>query len=380
VLDFGIAKAERSASPTLTREGTVLGSPAYMSPEQARGNGDVDARSDIWALTIVLYQLVTGELPFVADNDHALLWSIVETAPLPFHDLGLNEPELWNIVARGLEKKREDRWQGVLDFGKALAEWLLARGVEEDICHASLRAHWLEPKRKKEGDVLLSFFPSSPPSEEHLGAVGNSIPVTVSGPDSASGVRVASSPPAAQVASAVTQVAAPSGEQKPLAARPPRTMPRWAVMVAAPAVAFLIAALARTALRSRAEHSRDGAAPDRETAVETSNTANGANVRNHAQAHGGGTAEPPGGGAERAHGADRASAESRGATDPRGAASKSPDARVGSAPNNPASVAPTLAPSDPAASASAQRAQDRSKAIRRTTPKRKSTDLKDPFR
>ncbi|MET0594072.1 MAG: serine/threonine-protein kinase, partial [Polyangiaceae bacterium] len=73
VLDFGIAKAERSVSPHLTREGTVLGSPAYMSPEQARGIGDVDARSDIWALSIVLYQVLTGELPFVAENSNALL-------------------------------------------------------------------------------------------------------------------------------------------------------------------------------------------------------------------------------------------------------------------------------------------------------------------
>ena len=249
VLDFGIAKAERSVSPHLTREGTVLGSPAYMSPEQARGNADVDARSDIWALCVVLYQLVTGQLPFVADNGHALLWSIVEKPAVPFTELGVTEPELWTIVARGLEKSRDARWQTMSDLGKSLAEWLLGKGVEQDICHGNLRAQWLEPKRKKEGDVLLTFFPSAPPEALAVAMpiLPTHIPITLSG-DSASGVRVASSPPAV-AASAVTQVAAPVGENEPTGAK--LALPRWAVTAGAAVVALVIVVLARSALRSR---------------------------------------------------------------------------------------------------------------------------------
>ena len=248
VLDFGIAKAERSVSPHLTREGTVLGSPAYMSPEQARGNADVDARSDIWALCVVLYQLVTGQLPFVADNGNALLWSIVEKPALPFTELDVTEPELWTIVARGLEKSRDARWQTMSDLGKSLAEWLLGKGVEQDICHGNLRAQWLEPKRKKEGDVLLTFFPSAPPEALAVAMpiMPTNIPITLSGHDSASGVRVASSPPTV-AASAVTQVAAP--ENEPIGAK--HALPRWAVSAVAAVVALVIVVLARSALRAR---------------------------------------------------------------------------------------------------------------------------------
>src|SRR5262245_13327626 len=95
------------------------------------------------------------------------------------------------------------------DLGKALADWLIAKGVDNDICHANVRAQWLEPKRKKEGDMLLSFFPSGPPADLAAGvpALPHSIPITFSGHDSESGVRLASAPPPAIAANAVTQVA-----------------------------------------------------------------------------------------------------------------------------------------------------------------------------
>jgi serine/threonine-protein kinase len=338
VLDFGIAKAERSVSPHLTREGTVLGSPAYMSPEQARGNGNVDARTDIWALSIVLYQLITGELPFVAENSNALLWAIVENPPLSFVSLGIAEPELWTIVARGLEKDRDRRWPDMFDLGKALAEWLLSRGVDEDICHASLRARWIEPKRKKDGDVLLSFFPSDPPSDLQAPALPNSIPITLSGQDSSSGVRLASTPPSA-LAGAVTQIAPPTGPVAPVQAR--RAMPRWAIMVAAPVAAFVIAALARSALRGR---SHEMPPADRESTVR---------------------------------------AELPAAPRPHATSAEVPRASEPAAPSVAASAAASANGESPAAPPRA--VQDRAKtavpapAPKRAAPKRKSAELKDPF-
>jgi len=344
VLDFGIAKLESNVSPHLTREGTVLGSPAYMSPEQARGNADVDTRSDIWAICIVLYQLMTAALPFAAENSNALLWSIVEKPPVPLSELGVSEPELWSIVARGLEKTREARWQDMVDLGKALAEWLLARGVEEDICHASLRGRWLDPKRKQGGDVMHSFFPSGPPDMQSVPVVmPRSIPITLSGADSSSGVRLASSPPA-PIAEAVPAVASPSAEKTPVGAR--RPWKRWAITAIAPLVAFAIAAFARSALRSRDVRAAEAIGlPAPPTQVEA-------------------PAKKP---APHPVAADLESPTSAGAV---GAPAPA---------TSPASNAVTDPPA--VASASVQRStQDRAKPGRRTAPKRKTTELKDPFR
>jgi serine/threonine-protein kinase len=347
VLDFGIAKAERSVSPHLTREGMVLGSPAYMSPEQARGNADVDARSDIWALCVVLYQLVTGQLPFVADNGNALLWSIVEKPALPFTELGVTEPELWTIVARGLEKSRDARWQTMSELGKSLAEWLLGKGVEQDICHASLRAQWLEPKRKKDGgDVLLSFFPSDLPAALAVAMpiLPANIPITLSGHDSTSGVRAASSPPVAD-ANPVTQVAAPLGENEPISAR--RALPRWVVTVLAPVVALVVVVLARSALRS------GDARPDEPATT--------------------GVVEPR--------------LESASANDPRSPPMRTDLQAAGTAPAgaqptapSPAMGAAAASGTSAAASAPSRGAHDRPKPGRRPAVKRKPTEPKSPSR
>jgi eukaryotic-like serine/threonine-protein kinase len=340
VLDFGIAKLGRNVSPNLTREGTVLGSPAYMSPEQARGHLDVDARSDIWALSIVLYQLVTGQMPFAAENDNALLWSIVEKPPVAFADLGLAEPELWTIVARGLEKDRTARWQAMFDLGKALAEWLLARGVEEDICHASLRGRWLEGQRKKGGDVMNSFFPSDLPVEIKLALpLPNSIPIALPDHDSSSGVRLTSSAPV-PMAGAVTQVAANTVDVPPAAPR--RRLPHWTLTVLAPIVAFAIAAFARSALRAR------DARP---------NEASGPRAQQREQIEAPVVAPPP--------------LPTPNVENPASAANAAP-----SAPSPSVAVeAPAAAPA-----VSQRAAPDRAKPTRKPVPKRKSTELKDPFR
>ena len=80
LLDFGISKSLDQKALGLTRTGTVLGTPYYLSPEQARGASDIDLRVDIWGAGVVLYESVTGELPFLADNYNALLVQISRTA------------------------------------------------------------------------------------------------------------------------------------------------------------------------------------------------------------------------------------------------------------------------------------------------------------
>jgi serine/threonine-protein kinase len=159
VLDFGIAKLEQNVAPKLTLEGTVLGSPAYMAPEQARGESQIDARADIWALGVALYETVTGSCPFTGQNYQALLWAILGTEPEPLARHGVDEPELWAIVARCLSKQRDNRFQDMRSLGGALAAYLTSRGVEEDITKAPLGA-WLTP-RVAGAEPLLSMFPSS---------------------------------------------------------------------------------------------------------------------------------------------------------------------------------------------------------------------------
>jgi len=165
VLDFGIAKFDqKSASPSLTTVGTILGSPAYMSPEQARGEADVDGRTDVWALCVVLYEVITGRLPFIGENYNALLYAILEGQPKTFNELGISEPLLWSIISRGLEKDRLRRCPDMFELGRALAIWLLDRGVQEDVTNGLLRSKWLERPQRKATTRHHSFFPTDPPS------------------------------------------------------------------------------------------------------------------------------------------------------------------------------------------------------------------------
>jgi serine/threonine protein kinase len=162
VLDFGIAKLSEGFSANLTCEGTVLGSPAYMSPEQARGENNVDFRTDIWALCVVLYEMISGAQPFIGANWHGLMWSIMEGKPKTLADHGIEEPALWALLSRGLSKEREQRWTSMFEFGQALAIWLVDQGVTRDICNSSLKSTWLE-RSPDSSPALHSFFPSDAP-------------------------------------------------------------------------------------------------------------------------------------------------------------------------------------------------------------------------
>ncbi len=124
LIDFGLTKPlDAIAAHSLTGAGMRVGSPSYMSPEQARGR-DVDTRSDIWPLSVVLYRMVTGALPFVGDSHVTQRIAIVDRAPSPFEAHGVDEPALWAIVSRGLEKQPEARWPSMRELTAALEEWL----------------------------------------------------------------------------------------------------------------------------------------------------------------------------------------------------------------------------------------------------------------
>ena len=129
VLDFGISKltAEMDASGErssllVRRESTSLGTPAYMSPEQVRAEPDVDARTDIWGLGAILYELITGHMAFVGKDVQAILDHVLTEAPCPIDALRRDVPrELEQIVMRCLDRDRYARWASAARFAKALA-------------------------------------------------------------------------------------------------------------------------------------------------------------------------------------------------------------------------------------------------------------------
>src|SRR5690606_25832982 len=112
VTDFGIAKALSSTSgATLTGAGVAIGTPQFMSPEQAAGEREIDGRSDLYSLGIVTYQMLTGELPFTAPTVAGILMKqITEPAPDLRHRRVEVPEDLSLAVARCLEKDPENRW------------------------------------------------------------------------------------------------------------------------------------------------------------------------------------------------------------------------------------------------------------------------------
>jgi serine/threonine-protein kinase len=160
LVDFGVAKLDRTKGIRLTQTGALLGSPLYMSPEQARGD-DVDHRADIWAFCVVLYEAITGRTPFEGKNYNAVMYAIVANAPPTSTSLGAGDEALWDVMRRGLEKDPDRRWQSMQDLGAALAQWLLAKGIGDDITGASIDSLWLH--RSSTVDALASVMP--PPDD-----------------------------------------------------------------------------------------------------------------------------------------------------------------------------------------------------------------------
>jgi eukaryotic-like serine/threonine-protein kinase len=168
LLDFGIAKVgPANIDSRLTQIGVVLGSPEYMSPEQALGADDVDERTDVWSLSVVLYEMVTGTVPHKKANYNALMQAIIHEDPQPMTEHAEGDASLWQVVSRGLAKDRELRWTSMVEFGEALALWLYEHGIKEDICGNSIRAVWLDGASS---GIKFEPLPTSPPANQVFSA------------------------------------------------------------------------------------------------------------------------------------------------------------------------------------------------------------------
>ncbi|HEY2407295.1 MAG TPA: protein kinase [Polyangiaceae bacterium] len=124
LLDFGVAKLLGSpGDQKLTQTGVVLGTPAYMAPEQARGMR-VDARADLYAVGLMMYEALTGRAPFVAENYNALLFAIQESEPFPLLDLRPDvDLRLAAIITRAMAKDLNLRFQNADAMADAIEPW-----------------------------------------------------------------------------------------------------------------------------------------------------------------------------------------------------------------------------------------------------------------
>ncbi len=263
LLDFGISKSiarNGKDAHAMTADREVMGSPGYMSPEQVRSAKDVDARSDIWALGVVLHELLTGEPPFQAPSMADLLVEILHAPPRPLARLAPDvPPPLVDVVMRCLQKTPENRFANIAELVAALKPFrspvplvvpvVTAHVVDPPVsveAGASIRTlHEVSPKRRTLLTALLAMaavglvltvvavFAKARRSEDARGAASSrvtSIPASV--PDEPTPVppptAVSAAPLAAETASSEvvdsTTKKRPRGVSRP--ASPPPVQPK----------------------------------------------------------------------------------------------------------------------------------------------------------
>jgi serine/threonine protein kinase len=172
VLDFGISKITNKPGQSGRREKQVtlvderLGTPVYMSPEQLEAAVDLDARADIWALGVVLHELVTRNVPFGGDDLTQLFVAILQHPPIPLRAVLPNaEPELEAIILRCLEKERDKRYRNIAELAQDLAELWNGESpsrVQEISRMIRAAGHSISPPTPFPGSIKLPIAPPVP--------------------------------------------------------------------------------------------------------------------------------------------------------------------------------------------------------------------------
>ncbi|WP_394839753.1 serine/threonine protein kinase [Pendulispora rubella] len=236
VLDFGISKSDAFSAnidrAALTRTAAVMGSPLYMSPEQFRSSKRVDWRTDIWALGVILYELVCHEVPFIGETVGEVFEIVLQNEPTRVRDLRPDAPEgLEEVILRCLRKKPEDRYADVSELAQALAPF--GSGEWDRCVHRA--------RRLLAGKSLSRLMTEGPPSSHNAMVVGS----VVTGP----APKVALSIPAA--------VRHTSGGWGTSASHVTPRRPRWQLVTGLGAAALLFLggiAIVKIVDRSGPEH------------------------------------------------------------------------------------------------------------------------------
>lgn len=149
IMDFGLARI--TGGTLLTQEGMAMGTIAYMSPEQARGE-EVDHRTDIWSFGVVLYEMFSGQLPFKGEHDQAIIYSILKEKPRPITDLSSEIPKsIEQVIGKALEKDLDDRYQHIDELIEDLRS--ISAGIIPEKIKARLRKDKL---RKRKRSILYA--------------------------------------------------------------------------------------------------------------------------------------------------------------------------------------------------------------------------------
>lgn len=143
IVDFGVARVTGPSDRRLTVVGTVVGTPVYMAPEQALGDGVPGPAVDVWAVGVTLYEALTGRIPFEGQTLQGLFASIL-TAPLPYpRDVEDFDSALFSILADATRKIAEQRPSSA-ELVRKLAGWLIERGVNADLSGRALASYGLQ--------------------------------------------------------------------------------------------------------------------------------------------------------------------------------------------------------------------------------------------